>query len=127
MVEVAKYAQYLFNLQHNTTRIVMQQRMRLTAYDDHNTAISHKLELLKQENAILHSGTLPPLDQDRELKVMYCRLNEDEHGWNYTRKQLDACRVEVDERTHVIIHLEHTNEQQDLELEERAAVITSLE
>jgi hypothetical protein len=27
---------------------------------------------------------------------------------------------------HMIIHLEHTNEQQDFELTERAAVITSL-
>jgi hypothetical protein len=33
----------------------------------------------------------------------------------------------VDECTHVIIHLEHANEQQDLELEKRAAVIASLE
>jgi hypothetical protein len=33
----------------------------------------------------------------------------------------------VDERTHVIIHLEHANEQQDLELKERAVVIASLE
>jgi hypothetical protein len=33
----------------------------------------------------------------------------------------------VDERTHAIVHLEHTNEQHDLELEERAAVMTSLE
>jgi hypothetical protein len=33
----------------------------------------------------------------------------------------------VDERTHAIIHLEHANEQQDLELKERAAVIISLE
>jgi hypothetical protein len=33
----------------------------------------------------------------------------------------------VDERTHTIKHLEHTNEQRDLELEERAAVIASLE
>jgi hypothetical protein len=33
----------------------------------------------------------------------------------------------VDKRTHVIIHLEHANEQQDLKLEERAVVITSLE
>jgi hypothetical protein len=32
----------------------------------------------------------------------------------------------VDERTHMIIHLEQFNEQQDLELEERAAVIASL-
>jgi hypothetical protein len=29
----------------------------------------------------------------------------------------------VDEHTQVIIHHEHANEQQDLELEERAAVI----
>jgi hypothetical protein len=33
----------------------------------------------------------------------------------------------VDERTHAIIHLEHANEQQDLELEERTVVIASLE
>jgi hypothetical protein len=33
----------------------------------------------------------------------------------------------VDERTHMIIHLEQANEQLDLELEERAAVIASLE
>jgi hypothetical protein len=33
----------------------------------------------------------------------------------------------VDERTIVIIHLEHANEQRDLILEERAAVIASLE
>jgi hypothetical protein len=33
----------------------------------------------------------------------------------------------LDERTHVIIHLEHHIEQQDLELEERAATIADLE
>jgi hypothetical protein len=33
----------------------------------------------------------------------------------------------LDERTHVIIHLEHHVEQQDLELEERAAMIVDLE
>jgi hypothetical protein len=32
----------------------------------------------------------------------------------------------VDERTHTIVHLQHTNEQQDLELKERAAMIVSL-
>jgi hypothetical protein len=32
-----------------------------------------------------------------------------------------------DKRTHAIIHLEHTNEQQDLELKERATMIASLE
>jgi hypothetical protein len=33
----------------------------------------------------------------------------------------------VDERTHAIIHLDHANEHQDLELKETAAVIASLE
>jgi hypothetical protein len=33
----------------------------------------------------------------------------------------------LDERMQVIIHLEHHIEKQDLELEERAAVITTLE
>jgi hypothetical protein len=33
----------------------------------------------------------------------------------------------VDERTHAIIHLEHVNEQKDIKLKERAAVISSLE
>jgi hypothetical protein len=33
----------------------------------------------------------------------------------------------VDERTHAIIHLEHYVKQQDLDLEERAATITTLE
>jgi hypothetical protein len=33
----------------------------------------------------------------------------------------------VDRRTHTIIHLEHHVEQQDLDLEERAAMITTLE
>jgi hypothetical protein len=36
-------------------------------------------------------------------------------------------REMLDERTHVIIHLEHHIEQQDLELEERAAMIADLE
>jgi hypothetical protein len=33
----------------------------------------------------------------------------------------------LDERTHAIIHLEHHVEQQDLELEQRAATIADLE
>jgi hypothetical protein len=47
--------------------------------------------------------------------------------WHYIRQHLDASQELVDERTNVIIHLEHANEQQDLELVERAAVIASLE
>jgi hypothetical protein len=58
--------------------------------------------------------------------VYHC-LSEAEHAWHYTRQQLDTSRELVDEHTHAIIHLEHANEQQDLELEEGAAVITSLE
>jgi hypothetical protein len=56
---MAKYAKYLFNLQQNTTRTVMQQGMHLTSYDEHNTTISRELEQQKQENALLHSGTFP--------------------------------------------------------------------
>jgi hypothetical protein len=44
MAAMAKYAQYLFNLQHNTARTIVQQRMRLTAYDEHTTTISPELE-----------------------------------------------------------------------------------
>jgi hypothetical protein len=39
--------------------------------------------------------------------------------WNYTRQQLDIAHEVVDQHTHMIIHLEHANKQQDLELEER--------
>jgi hypothetical protein len=127
MTAMAKYAHYLFILQHNTARTVMHQRMWLAGYDERNTACSHELEQLKHENALLCSGTLPPSDQDHELKVMYRYLNEAEHGWNYAHQQLDAAHEEVDSRTHAIIHLEHANEQQDLDLEERTAVITSIE
>jgi hypothetical protein len=111
MVVMVKYAQYLFNLQHNTARTIMQQHMHLTTYDEHNTAISCELEQLKQENALLHSGTLPPLDQDRKLKVMYHCLSKAEHAWHYIHQQLDTSHVEVDEHTHAIIHLMHANEQ----------------
>jgi hypothetical protein len=111
MAAMAKYEQYLFNLQHNTVRIVMQQHMHLTAYDEHNTAISCDLEQMKQENALLHGGTLHPSDQDHELKVMCCCLSEVKHAWHYIRQQLDASHAVVDARTHVIIHLEHANEQ----------------
>jgi hypothetical protein len=61
------------------------------------------------------------------LKVTYHHLIEAEHTWHYIHQQLDASRVEVDEHTHTIIHLEHANEQQDHELEERATVTASLE
>jgi hypothetical protein len=57
---------------------------------------------------------------------MYRRLNVAEHGWHYARQQLDAAHAMVDERTHAIIDLEHHVEQQDLDLEKRAATIATL-
>jgi hypothetical protein len=58
------------------------------------------VEELRRANAILRSGAPPPSDAAREM---------------------------LDERTHVIIHLEHHIEQQDLDLEQRAATIADLE
>jgi hypothetical protein len=127
MTSLAKYAQYLFNLQHNTARIDLQQHMHLIASEEHTTATSHELERLRHENAILHSGALPPLEQDHELKVAYRRLSEAEHGLNYTRQLLDITHEEVDIRTHEIIHLEHTFEAQEAKLEEREETIIDLE
>jgi hypothetical protein len=42
-------------------------------------------------------------------------------------QQLDDAHEMLDEHTHVTIHLKHHIEQQDLELEERAAMIADLE
>jgi hypothetical protein len=64
---LARYAQYLFNLWHNTIRTVMQQRMHLMAYEGHTAATSLELERLRHENAVLRSGACPPSEQDREL------------------------------------------------------------
>jgi hypothetical protein len=58
---------------------------------------------------------------------MYRHLSVAEHGWHYFRQQLDTAHEMLDERTHVIIHLEHHIEKQNLELEERAATIADLE
>jgi hypothetical protein len=67
MTSLARYVQYLFNLQHNTTRIGMQQHTRLTIYKESATATTHKIERLRHENAILCSSARPPLEQDCEL------------------------------------------------------------
>jgi hypothetical protein len=106
MTSLAMYVQYLLNLQHNTVRTGMQQRMYLTAYEDHTTSTSHELERLRHENAILRSGARPPSEHDRELQVAYRQLSEAEHGWNYTRQLLDITHEKVDVRNHGIIHLE---------------------
>jgi hypothetical protein len=45
------------------------------------------------------------------MKVAYHCLSEAEHAWHYIRPRLDASRAEVDKHIHVIIDLEHANEQ----------------
>jgi hypothetical protein len=60
MTSLAKYTQYLFNLQHNTARTGMQQRTHLTAYKESTAAATHEIEGQRHENAILHSGARPP-------------------------------------------------------------------
>jgi hypothetical protein len=120
MAALAGYTQHMFNLQVSTGRTVMRQHL-------HSSSLEQQVEELRHANAILHSGRPPPSDQDRELQVAYCRLSEAEHGWHYFRQQLDVASEMLNERTHAIIHLEHHIEQQDLELEERAATIADLE
>jgi hypothetical protein len=71
MTSLPRYAQYLFNLQHNTTRTVMQQHMHLTAYEEHTAATLRELKRLRHENAIQHSGACAPSEQDHELQVAY--------------------------------------------------------
>jgi hypothetical protein len=124
---MAEYAQYSFDLQHTTTRTIIQQRLCMAAYEEHHITISCELAQLKCENDLLHGGAVPPSNQDQELKATYHYLSEAEHACHYIRQQLDVSHELVDERTHVITHLEYANEQQDLELEERATVIASLE
>jgi hypothetical protein len=110
----------MFNLQASTGRTVMRQHL-------HSSSLEQHVEELRHANAILRSGMPPPLDQDRELQVVYRRLSETEHGWHYFCQQLDPACEMLDERTHAIIHLEHHVEQQDLELEQRAVMIADLE
>jgi hypothetical protein len=52
----------------------------MATYDERHITISRELTQLKCENDLLRSGTIPPLYQDRELKVTYRRLNETEHA-----------------------------------------------
>jgi hypothetical protein len=84
--EMAKYVRYLFNLQHNTGRIVIQQCMRLIAYEEQATITLCEMEMMRHENAILHRGIVQSSDKDLELQVTYHRLSEVKHGWNYNRQ-----------------------------------------
>jgi hypothetical protein len=44
------------------------------------------MERLRHENAILRRRTLQSSDKDLELQVVYCCLNEVEHGLNYRQQ-----------------------------------------
>jgi hypothetical protein len=127
MTSLARYTQYLFNLQHNTARTGMQQRTRLTVYKESATATTREIERLRHENAILRSGARPPSEPDCELQEVYCHLSNAEHGWNHTCMLLNIAREEVDIYTHRIVHLELHVEAQDAKVEERAEMISKLE
>jgi hypothetical protein len=117
----------LFNLQHNTARIGIQQHMCLTAYQENATITAREIERLRHENSILCSGAHPPSEQDCELQEVYRRRSDVKHGWNYTQMLLDITHEEVETCTHGIVHLEHHVEVQDAELEERAEMMANLE
>jgi hypothetical protein len=76
MAAMTEYAQYMFNLQRNTIKTVVQQHLRLTFLEQH-------VEGPRHEKATLHSITLPPSYQDHELQVTYHHLSEADHGWHY--------------------------------------------
>jgi hypothetical protein len=126
MTSLARYVQYLFNLQHNTARTARQQHTHLMAYEESATGTAREIEKLRHENDILRSGARPPSELDHELQEVYRHLSHAEHGWNYTRMLLDITHEEVDIHTHGIIHLEHHMTMQDAEHEERAKMIANL-
>jgi hypothetical protein len=99
MTSLAWYVQYLFNLQHNTTKTGMQQRTRLTTYEESATTTAHKTERLRHENDILRSGARPPSEQGHELQEDYRRLSDAEHGWNYTHMLLDICHTRFEAKS----------------------------
>jgi hypothetical protein len=84
--QMAKYVRYLFNLQHNTGKVITEQRVRLNVYAEQATLMSHAMERLERESATLCRGTCESLEKDLELQVTYRRLSEAEHGLNYTRQ-----------------------------------------
>jgi hypothetical protein len=80
MTSLVRYAQYLFNLQHNTAKTGMQQRTRLTTYKESATATTREIERLRHENVILRSGARLLSEQDHELQEVYRRLSNAERG-----------------------------------------------
>jgi hypothetical protein len=117
---------YLFNLQHNTGRIIIEQRAHVNAFAEHATLTSHVMKRFECENALLRHGTCESMEKDLELHITYRYLSKAEHRLNYTQQQIDLDREEVDTHTHTIVHLENAIETQDAKLKERAEIITNL-
>jgi hypothetical protein len=96
-------------------------------YEESATSTVYDIEMLRHENAILHSIAWLASELDHDLQEVYRNISDVEHGWNYIRMLLDITREEVETRTHGIVHLEHHMETQDTKLEERVEMITVLE
>jgi hypothetical protein len=116
ITSLARYAQYLFNLQHNNARTGIPQCTCLAVCKESATVTAREIERLRHENVILRSGASPPSEQDHELQEVYRRLSDAKHEWNYTRMPLDITCEEVETRTHKIVHHEYHMEAQDVEL-----------
>jgi hypothetical protein len=70
MAALAEHAQYLFDL----------QRLCMATYEECHISTARELAQLKYKNDLLCGGTIPPSEQDWELKVAYRRLSEAEHA-----------------------------------------------
>jgi hypothetical protein len=123
---MAKYAQHLFNLQHNTGCTVIEQCMCMNEYEEQSIRTSLELERLGHENHILCQGTFGIHEKDQELQSLYHHFSEVEHVLNHTHTQLELTRKEVTTRTHAIVNLENVIEMQDTKLDEREEQIANL-
>jgi hypothetical protein len=84
--EMAKYSRYLFNLQHNIGRTIIEQRAHLNVYAEQAIHMSSVIERLEHKNALLGCGTRESTEKDLELSVAYHRLSKAEHWLNYARQ-----------------------------------------
>jgi hypothetical protein len=84
--EMDKYSRYLFNLQHNISRTVIEQRGHLNAYAEQAIHMSRMIERLERKNALLGRGTRESTEKDLELPVAYHHLSKAEHWLNYARQ-----------------------------------------
>jgi hypothetical protein len=127
VLDLGQVHEVLFNLQHNTGKVMTEQHAHLNTYAEQATHTSHEMERLEHENALLCHGSCESSEKELELQFAYHRLSEAEHGLNYARQQINLARDKVDTHTHVIMHLETTVGTQDAELKERAEIIINLQ